>query len=156
MSTVRADNFCPVDWTIWQCFKSEFAVHKSFLRLLSLLLYSPSCFSQTPTLLLVLLILSLILLSPSGSRLREPLTAVNQTIFLVPSINRVLKKLAVYIPTRGLILCYTPYTKNLLPWLQVCSCTEHSSMGRGFEGRAAAPQRWRRRDLGAVSFKKSD
>ena len=45
MSTVRADNFCPIDRTIWQCFESEFAVHKSFLHLLSLSLFSPPCFS---------------------------------------------------------------------------------------------------------------
>ena len=27
---VRADNFCPINRTIWQCFESEFAVRKSF------------------------------------------------------------------------------------------------------------------------------
>ena len=48
MSTVRADNFCPMDHL--QCFESEFAVHKSFLHLLSLSLFSPLCFSRTPTL----------------------------------------------------------------------------------------------------------
>ena len=31
-----------------------------------------------------------------------------------------------------------------------CSCTAGSSVGRGFEGRAAAQQRGRRRHLGAV------
>ena len=32
MSTVRADNFCLIDWTIWQCFENELSVHKSFLH----------------------------------------------------------------------------------------------------------------------------
>ena len=27
MSTVHADNFCPINRTMWQCFESEFAVH---------------------------------------------------------------------------------------------------------------------------------
>ena len=39
-------------------------------------------------------------------------------------------------------------------WLQACSCMAASSVGRGFEGRAAA-QRGRRGDLGAVLFKLS-
>ena len=34
MSTVRADNFCPINRTIWQCFESKFAVRKSFLHFL--------------------------------------------------------------------------------------------------------------------------
>ena len=79
MSTVGANNFCLMDRTIWQSFESEFAVHKSFLHFLSLLLFSPLCFSQTPTLLL-LLIPFLILLPPSRSRLQVPSTAVNQTM----------------------------------------------------------------------------
>ena len=80
MSTVRADNFCPIDRTIWQCFESEFAVHKSFLHFLSLSLFSPPCFSRMPTLLLLLLIPFLILLPPSRSRLQVPLTGINQTM----------------------------------------------------------------------------
>ena len=47
MSTVCADNFCPIDRIIWQCFESEFAIHKSFRHFLSLSLFSPPCFSQT-------------------------------------------------------------------------------------------------------------
>ena len=97
MSTVRADNLCPIYRTIWQCFESEFAVHKSFLHFLSLSLYSPPCFSKTPALLLLPLIPFLILLPPSGSSLQVPQTAVNHTmrvsfLFLIPSINRTLKK----------------------------------------------------------------
>ena len=80
MSTVSADHFCPMDRTIWQCFESEFAVHKSFLHLLSLSLFSPPSTSPTPTLLLLLLIPFLMLLPPSGSRLQVPLTAINQTL----------------------------------------------------------------------------
>ena len=50
-------------------------------------------------------------------------------------------------------------TKNiiwrpLLPWLQACSCTAGSSVGRGFEGRSAAAES-KKEDLGAVSFKYS-
>ena len=80
MSTVHADKFCPIDRNIWPCFESKFAIHKSFLHLLSLSLFSPPCFSRTPTLLLLLLIPFLILLPPSGSRLQVPLTAINQTM----------------------------------------------------------------------------
>ena len=47
MLTVGADNFCPMDRTIWQCFESKFAVHKSFLHFLSITLFSPPCFSRT-------------------------------------------------------------------------------------------------------------
>ena len=43
MSTVHAHNFCSMDLTIWQCFESEFAFHKSFLNLLSLSLFSQPC-----------------------------------------------------------------------------------------------------------------
>ena len=77
MSAVRADNFCPIGRTIWQCFESEFAIQKSFLHFLSLLLFSPPCFYRTPTLLLLVIPL-LILLPPSGSRLQMPLMAVDQ------------------------------------------------------------------------------
>ena len=45
MSTVHADNICLIDRTIWQCFESEFAVHKSFLHFLLLSLFSSPCFS---------------------------------------------------------------------------------------------------------------
>ena len=80
MSTVRADNFCPIERTILQCFESEFAVHKSFLNFLSLTLSLP-CFSRMPTLLLLLLLIPLLILLPfSGSRLQVPSTAVNQTM----------------------------------------------------------------------------
>ena len=48
MSTICADNFCPIDQTIWQCFESEFAVRKSFLHFLLLPLFSPPCFSHQP------------------------------------------------------------------------------------------------------------
>ena len=68
---VTADNFCPIDRTIWQCFESEFAIHKSFLHLLSL------------SLLLLLLIPFLILLPPSGSRLQMPLTATNNAHYFI-------------------------------------------------------------------------
>ena len=80
MLTVCADNFCPTDRTIWQCFESDFAIHKSFLHFFSLSFFSPLCFSRTPTLLLVPLIPFLILLPPSGSRLHVPPMAVNQTM----------------------------------------------------------------------------
>ena len=97
MSTVRADKFCPIDRTIWQCFESEFAVDKSFLHLLSLSLFSLLCFSWMPILLLLLLIPFLILLPPSGSRLQVSMMAANQTMrvpfFLMPTVNRTLKKL---------------------------------------------------------------
>ena len=81
MSTVRANNFCPIDQTIWQCFESEFVIHKSFhkFHFLWLSLFSPPCFSWTPTLLLLRLIPFFIFLPPSGSRLQVPSTAVNQT-----------------------------------------------------------------------------
>ena len=78
MSTVRADNFCPIDRTIWQCFESEFAVHKSFLHFLSLSVHR--VFPEPPNLLLLLLIPFLILLPPSGSRLKVPSTAVNHAM----------------------------------------------------------------------------
>ena len=92
MSTVRADNFCPIDRTIWQCFESKFAVHKSFLHFLSLSLFIPPCFSQTPTLLLLLLIPFLILLPPSGSRLQVPLMAVNWTLRIHFFLNKTTKR----------------------------------------------------------------
>ena len=54
-------------------------------------------FPEPPTLLLLLLIPFHILLPPSGSRLQVPPTAVNHTtrvsFFLIPSVNRALKKL---------------------------------------------------------------
>ena len=98
MSIVRADNFYPFDQTIWQFFKSEFAVRKSFIYFLSLSLFSPPCFSHA---------------NPASSSSSYSLSYSSATLlikttdaidicksniagfyfFLIPSVNRVLKKL---------------------------------------------------------------
>ena len=50
---------------------------------------------------------------------------------------------------QGLCCCYfgcdiLVIWRPLLPWLQACSCTAGSFVGRGFEGKAAVQQRGRK------------